>query len=448
MADKSNEQFKLLAVDDNPNALEIIKRTLTTTGYNVLTRDSVAAAVELLTTHSIDLVITDLKMPKHSGIDLIRHVNQNYPEIGVIMITGYPSIDAAVEAVKQGAEEFLPKPFTDEELLSAVQCALDKLTISRESKHTATAEKPYGIVGNSKPLQKVFNLIAKAAAMSGNVLISGESGTGKELVARAIHYGSDRASAPFVPVNCTAIPESLLESELFGHVKGAFTGANVSRTGFFQMADGGTVFLDEIGDASQSLQAKLLRAIQNKEITRVGSSHATKVNTRIVAATHRDLNRLIRKNQFREDLFYRLSVLDIHIPPLREHAEDIPLLIGHFTASFCREMNRQPVGYSDKAIEAMTNYGWPGNVRELENLIQKLIAIAESDTITVADLPAAMRFHINPAKGLNRSLAQLESEHIIRVLESVGGNKSKAAQILQINRKTLRTKLKKIQQAP
>jgi DNA-binding NtrC family response regulator len=292
-------------------------------------------------------------------------------------------------------------------------------------------------------MQKVFNLITKAATMSANVLISGESGTGKELVARAVHYGSERSSAPFVPVNCTAIPESLIESELFGHEKGAFTGANVPRAGFFQMADGGTVFLDEIGDASQSLQAKLLRAIQNKEITRVGSSKTIKVNTRIVAATHQDLEVLIRNNLFREDLFYRLSVLDIHIPALREHKEDIPLLIGHFSDNFCREMNREPVGFSDKAIEAMTNYAWPGNVRELENLIHKLIAIAESDTVDVSDLPASMRYQINPAKGLDRSLAQVESEHIYRVLESVGGNKSEAARILKINRKTLRQKLKK-----
>lgn len=448
MTGNSDIRFRLLAVDDNPNALEIIKRTLKTAGYDVLTSDNVAAGVELLRSRSIDLIITDLKMPKHSGLELVRHVNENYPEVGVIMITGYPSIDAAVEAVKQGAEEFLPKPFTDKELLSAVQGALKKLSIRRDSKQIGTPDKAYGIVGASEPMQTVFNLIAKATTISANVLISGESGTGKELVARAIHYGSERSSAPFVPVNCTAIPESLIESELFGHVKGAFTGANVSRTGFFQMADGGTIFLDEIGDASQSLQAKLLRVIQTKEITRVGSSETIKVDTRIVAATHQDLRVLIKKNQFREDLFYRLSVLDIHIPPLREHKEDIPLLVGHFTASYCREMNREPVGFSDRAIEALTNYVWPGNVRELENLIQKLIAIVERDTVDIADLPAPMRFHINLEKGLNKSLAQVESEHIKHVLESVGGNKSKAAQILKINRKTLREKLKNIQQTP
>ena len=290
---KANVQFQLLAVDDNLNTLEIIKRTLETEGYRVLTCDSVAAAVALLKRHPIDLVITDLKMPKQGGLDLVRFVNENYPETGVIMVTGYPSIDTAVEAVKQGAEAFLPKPFTTEELQSAVRSTLKNLSMRRTSSGVAGTDKSYGIVGGSVAMQKIFNLISRAAALSANVLISGESGTGKELVARAIHYGSARSTAPFVPVNCTAIPENLVESELFGHVKGAFTGANASRSGFFQIADGGTVFLDEIGDASQSLQAKLLRVIQSKEITPVGSSKAAGVDTRIVAATHRDLKVLI-----------------------------------------------------------------------------------------------------------------------------------------------------------
>ena len=379
---------------------------------------------------------------------MVRFVNENYPETGVIMVTGYPSIDMAVEAVKQGAEAFLPKPFTTEELQSAVRSTLKNLSIRRASSGVEGTDKSYGIVGGSVAMQKIFNLISRAAALSANVLISGESGTGKELVARAIHYGSARSTAPFVPVNCTAIPENLVESELFGHVKGAFTGANASRAGFFQIADGGTVFLDEIGDASQSLQAKLLRVIQSKEITPVGSSKAAGVDTRIVAATHRDLKVLIEKNQFREDLFYRLSVLDIHIPALRERQEDIPLLIGHFTAGICKEMNREPVRFTDRAIEAMIQYAWPGNVRELENLIQKLIIINDGNSIGVADLPAPMRFHINPGTLLNQSLAQVEQEHIKRVLESVGGNKTMAAKILKINRKTLREKLKKIKPTP
>jgi len=443
---KKFRRFKVLAVDDNLNALEIIKRILNSAGYDVLICNSVMAGVEILKNQNIDLVITDLKMPKHSGLELVRYVNENYNEIGIIMVTGYPSIDGAVEAVKKGAEEFLAKPFTDEELLSAVQKVLKKQAMRRKAQPGVESDQPYGIVGSSGPVQNIFKLIAKASSMTAKVLISGESGTGKEIVARAIHYGSARSTAPFVPVNCTAIPEGLLESELFGHVKGAFTGANVSRIGFFQIAHGGTVFLDEIGDASQSLQAKLLRVIQNKEITMVGSSKVIKVDTRIVAATHRDLKALIGKNQFREDLFYRLSVLDIAIPSLRERMEDIPLLISHFASDFCREMGREPIAFSDRAIEALTDYSWPGNVRELENLIQKLIVITERDIVEIADLPESMRFSISGHKGLSRSLAQVETDHITHVLKIVGGNKTQAAKILKIDRKTLREKLKKMGQ--
>jgi len=292
----------------------------------------------------------------------------------------------------------------------------------------------------------VFNLIQKAAGMTANVLISGESGTGKELVARAIHYSSDRSSAPFIPVNCTAIPESLIESELFGYEKGAFTGANVSRDGFFKVAEGGTIFLDEIADASQGLQAKLLRVMQNKEIIKVGSSRIYKINTRILAATNKDLASLIKKSKFREDLYYRLNVLEIPIPPLREHKEDVPLLIRHFNVSFCREMERKHLTFSDRALKALVEYAWPGNVRELENVIQKLVATMDTDSVDIADLPESMRFVISRGKGRNKSLAQVESEHIKYVLESVDGNKTKAAKILKIHRKTLREKFKRIEQ--
>jgi len=442
----SENQFIILAVDDNLNALEIIKRNLENAGYKVIASNGVQAAVEVLKDQKIDLVITDFKMPKHSGLDLVRHVSENYNDVGIIMVTGYPSIDGAVEAIKTGVEEFLAKPFTDEELLSAVQSVLEKLKLRRKAQAVVEPENPYGIVGNSEPMQNVFKLSAKAAASTANVLISGESGTGKELVARAIHYGSSRASAPFVPVNCTAIPESLLESELFGHVKGAFTGANVSRAGFFQIADGGTIFLDEIGDASQNLQAKLLRVIQDKEIFKVGSSQVVKVDTRIVAATHKDLKTLVNKGHFREDLYYRLNVIDIPIPPLRERRQDVLLLIHFFVPEFCREMSRQPITFSDRALKALTNYAWPGNVRELENLIQKLVVIVDEDIVDIADLPVPMRFSISQETGINRSLAQMETEHIRNVLAGVGGNKTSAAKILQINRKTLREKLKKIKQ--
>ena len=436
--------YRLLAVDDNLNTLEIIKRNLNDEGYEVLTAQDVAKAVEVLELNDIDVVITDFKMPKTSGLDLVKHVRENYKDTEVIMITGYPSIEGAVEAVKKGADEYLVKPFTNVELLSAVQRVIEKLVRRRDIQSKQFPSKTYGIIGESAVMQEVFHLIEKAATTSANVLISGESGTGKELVARAIHYGSDRSAAPFISVNCTAIPETLLESELFGHVKGAFTGANESRAGFFQIADGGTILLDEIGDASLNMQGKLLQVIQNKEIFMVGSSRARKVDTRIIAATHKDLQALIKKENFREDLYYRLAVLDIGIPPLHKRGDDILLLVNYFSKKFSKEMNRPVPAFSDNALLMLKNYNWPGNVRELENLMQKLVVLIDRDFIDVVDLPPAMRFRVSPEKKASRSLAQVEAEHILNVLESVGDNKTRAAAILGIDRKTLREKIKKI----
>ena len=438
------QRYSILAVDDNRNALEIIRRILGQSGYQVSTCENVQDAVNLLNDHHFDLVITDMKMPKHSGFELIRHISENFYDTAVIMITGYPSIEGAVEAIKIGADDFLAKPYTEDELMAVVRQTFERLTARRAAQSTLELDASYGIVGNSKPMKKVFKLIAKAATMTANVLISGESGTGKELVARAIHYNSPRSSAAFVPVNCTAIPESLVESELFGHAKGAFTGANTTRAGFFEVADSGTLFLDEIGDASQSLQAKLLRVLQNKEIIRVGSSQVIKVDARIVAATNKDLLDLIEKKLFREDLYYRLDVIDIPIPPLRERSEDVPLLIQHITAQLAGEMGGEPLSFSDRAMNAMTTYSWPGNVRELENLIQKLTVSVEHNSVDIVDLPGAMRFSLDHKAGLNRSLAAVENEHIQNVLASVDGNKTQAAKILRIDRKTLREKLKRI----
>jgi len=436
--------YRLLAVDDNLNTLEIIKRNLNDEGYEVLTAQDVAKAVEVLELNDIDVVITDFKMPKTSGLDLVKHVRENYKDTEVIMITGYPSIEGAVEAVKKGADEYLVKPFTNVELLSAVQRVIEKLVRRRDIQSKQVPSKTYGIIGESAVMQEVFHLIERAATTSANVLISGESGTGKELVARAIHYGSDRSAAPFISVNCTAIPETLLESELFGHIKGAFTGANESRAGFFQIADGGTILLDEIGDASLNMQGKLLQVIQNKEIFMVGSSRARKVDTRIIAATHKDLQALIKKENFREDLYYRLAVLDIGIPPLHKRGDDILLLVNYFSKKFSKEMNRPVPVFSDNALLMLKNYNWPGNVRELENLIQKLVVLIDKDSIDVVDLPPAMRFRVSPEKKASRSLAQVEAEHILNVLASVGDNKTRAAAILGIDRKTLREKIKKI----
>lgn len=440
----SHKKIRILVVDDSPATLEVIERNLSDEGYQVFTCASVNDAVNFLTENPIDLIITDFKMPKISGLDLVRHVRENLDDVEIMMITGYPSIEGAVEAVKTGAEHYLVKPFTGSELLTAVERMVEKLTRRRIARTKKFRAKTYGIIGESAGMQNVFALIEKAASSSATVLISGESGTGKELVARAIHYNSRRRSAPFVTINCTAIPDNLIESELFGHVKGAFTGARDSRAGFFQIADGGTIFLDEIGDASQNMQGKLLRVMEDKTIYMVGSSRAHKVDTRLIAATNKDLLHLLNRGIFREDLYYRLNVITIAIPPLQDRGNDILLLINFFLEKFATELSRPVPVIEDDALRVLMQYHWPGNVRELENLLQRLVIVTEGDSIGIVDLPTPMKFCVSPQKGLHRTLADVEAEHIRDVLASVGGNKTKAAQILGIDRKTLREKMKKI----
>jgi len=443
----SNNKKRILIVDDSSVTLEVLQRILTSAGYKVFIAPGVSEATEILCAMQLDLVITDLKMPKASGLDLVRHVRENFKETEVIMITGYPSIDGAVKAVKLGAEEFLAKPFTDHELLSAVHNALNKARIHSNGYITQDHVTPLlkGLIGNSDVMHKIFTAINKAASTSATVLINGESGTGKELVARGIHYSGVGISAPFVPVNCGCIPEELLESELFGHVKGAFTGAIESRAGLFHAADGGTIFLDEISDMSLSMQVKLLRVLQDKEVGMVGSNKTRKVNVRILAATNKDLHSLIKKRLFREDLFYRLNVITIVLPPLRERGDDILLLAQHFVNKFSKELGKQPLKFSDNALQSLLNYNWPGNVRELENVIQRLIVMNDGDIIEVPDLPSLLRFSALKKRGFTRTLAEVEFEYINNVLLSVNGNKTKAAEILHIDRKTLREKLKKME---
>jgi two-component system response regulator HydG len=443
----SPKKERILVVDDSLNTLEVLQRNLTSAGYRVFTASGVAEALEILNGTELDLVITDLKMPKVSGLDLVRHIRENFKKTEVMMITGYPSIEGAVEAVKSGAEEFLPKPFTDTELLSAVGRVLDKARLRRfgDSAPRRAAPAHKGLLGNSKVMRKVFTAISKAASTSATVLISGESGTGKELAARAIHYGSKRSSSAFLAVNCGGIPEGLLESELFGHVKGAFTGATESRAGFFHTADGGTIFLDEISEMSLSMQVKLLRVLQDKQICMVGSDRARKVDVRILAATNKDLPGLVKKGLFREDLFYRLNVITITIPPLRERGDDIILLTHHFTSSFAAELDRSPLRFSDKALQSLGSYNWPGNVRELENVIQRLVVMTDGKLIEVPDLPDLCRFSALRGGGFTRSLAEVEAEYISNVLTEADGNKTRAAEILGIDRKTLREKLKKME---
>ncbi|MBN2020657.1 MAG: sigma-54-dependent Fis family transcriptional regulator [Sedimentisphaerales bacterium] len=433
----------ILVVDDTPGTLEVLQRNLTAEGYITYTASGAAEALKLLEGTPLDLVITDLKMPKISGIDLVRHIRENYKNTEVMMITGYATVENAVEAVKSGAEEYLPKPFTDGEILAAVRRVFEKLKQRRESS-TKPAQGPvgaHGLIGESQVMQKVFSAIQKASLTSATVLITGESGSGKELVARAIHYNSARAPAPFVPVNCGGIPEGLLESELFGYVKGAFTGAYESRAGFFQTADGGTIFLDEIGETSLAMQVKLMRVLQEKEVYMVGDSRPRKVDVRVIAATNKNLPGLIKSRVFREELYYRINVITIEVPPLRNRGGDILLLVEHFAEKFAGELGRAVPRFSEKALEALKSYSWQGNVRELENVIQRIIVMNDEQVVEVPDLPAFARFSAIRTTGVNRTLAEVEADHIRNVLSGVGGNKTRAAKILGIDRKTLRKKM-------
>jgi len=438
---RAAETARILVVDDAPDTLEVLRRNLTLEGYQVFTAPGVLEAIGTVEETPMDLVITDLKMPKVSGIDLVRHLSENCKDTEVMMITGYATIGGAVEAMKAGAEEYLPKPFTDEELFAAVRRALDKLRLRRAARPEPLPLAPYGLIGESSAMREIARAIAKATSTLATVLISGESGTGKEVVARAIHYNSPRASAPFVPVNCGGIPEGLLESALFGHVKGAFTGASVSRAGFFQTADGGTIFLDEVGDTSLAMQAKLLRVLENREVCMVGSTRARIVDVRILAATNKDLLGLTKKGVFREDLYYRLNVITVDLPALRERGNDILLFARHFATQFAEELGKPTPRFSDEALGVLRDYRWPGNVRELQNVIHRLVIMNEGDLVDVPDLPSLMRFSGLRGAGLDRTLAEVEAHYIRNVLNSVHGNKTRAAKILGIDRKTLRNKV-------
>lgn len=435
---------RILIVDDSSETREILQRTLTAQGYTASTASGVHEAVRILNQTRIDLVITDLRMPKISGLDLIRHVHENFSDTAVIMITGYASIGSAVTAVKEGAENYISKPFTDEELFTAVKTALSKVHAQRIAleENDDTAGGHFGLIGDSHGMQKVFRAIAKAATVDATVLITGESGTGKELVARAIHYHGAAGAAPFVPVNCAGIPEGLVESELFGHVKGAFTGATTTRAGFFITADHGTIFLDEIGELTTATQAKLLRILEDRQVQMVGASRTREVDVRVIAATNKDLQTLVKKGVFRDDLFFRLNVITIDLPPLRERGDDILLLVHHFAAKFARQNGKPVPTFSDRAVSALRSYHWPGNVRELENLIQRVVVMTDGPKIDTPDLPTPMRHALPNVSQVLRPLAVVEEEHIRFVLEQVANNKTRAAEILGIDRKTLREKLK------
>jgi DNA-binding NtrC family response regulator len=444
MTSPQHQGRTILVVDDSESTLEVLRRNLELEGYRVFTATSVPDAISHLETTPADLVITDLKMPKVSGMDLVRHVRENYRETELVMITGYATIEGAVEAIKTGAHEYLSKPFTDDELLGAVGRAFDNLEkkLAGIPRPVLPASARHGLLGESEAMRAVYAAIDKASRASATVILTGESGTGKELVARAIHYGSERAALPFVPVNCGGIPESLLESELFGHVKGAFTGAGETRAGFFQAADGGTIFLDEISETNPAMQVKLLRVLEDREVCMVGGRKPQKVDVRIVAATNKDLLGLVKKGDFREDLYFRVNVIALDLPPLRDRGHDILLLASHFAREIADETGKPTPSFSDTAMHVLESYHWPGNVRELRNVVHRLVVMTDNGVIDAPDLPQLMRFSAMRGGKDFESLEEVEARHIRHVLVGVDGNKTRAASILGIDRKTLRKKIK------
>lgn len=433
----------ILIVDDDIDILELLQRHLRSMEYHTFKAVSVKEALFILKDTFIDLLITDIQMPEVDGLQLLKFTAEHYPEMPKLVVTGYPSVEGALETFKSGVVDYLTKPFTKEELRIAVDKAFahgQKRTAAK-SMDTKPINGKYGdMVGASEGFQKVTNIINRVKDNKATVLIKGESGTGKELVARAIHYSGKFSRAPFIAINCGAIPENLQEAELFGYMKGAFTGANENRNGFFQAAQGGTLFLDEIGTASFAVQTKLLRALQEKEITKVGSQKTEKVDIRIVAATNADLKEDIKKKNFREDLYYRLTVVEIEVPPLRERKSDIPLLVEKFLRKYGVEYKDRLLKMSPDALAILQRYHWPGNIRELENVVQRAIIMSDG-LIDVKDLPDFLKHLIEfPDTGFV-PLRQMEREYVKRVLLHTKGNKTKAAEILQIDRKTLRDKL-------
>jgi two-component system response regulator HydG len=439
----------VLVVDDSLEMLELLQRQLKGMDLVTFRASNVPDAIEVLKHTSLDLLITDLQMPEINGMQLVQYVKEHYPELPVLVVTGYPSISGAVEAVKSGVIDYLVKPFTQLELSQSVENCLQK---NRKKHRESTGDKqldnpsPFavlGMIGRSDAMKKLADMIQLIKNNSATVLIEGESGTGKELVARAIHYSGHRSKAPFISVNCGAIPENLLESELFGFLKGSFTGAMDNRVGFFQAANQGTIFLDEIGNASHNVQTRLLRVLQEKEITMIGSSKAEKIDVRIIAATNAGLQQMVKQGTFREDLYYRLNVVNIEMPSLRERKEDIPLLVHFFLRKHGSELSSMPK-ITDEAIDILQRHSWPGNVRELENIVQRSLIMGRG-TIDVKDLPEYLKVPMpaySEKSPLFKTLKEQEREYILKVLDAVGQNKTRAAEILGIDRKTLGQKIK------
>lgn len=444
---------RLLVVDDDRDLLRLISESLRSSGHEVSAFDNPALARNGIAPNSFDLLLTDLEMPGMSGMDLLRAARDADPNLVVMVLTGRASIDSAVEAMKAGAFDYLRKPFPVQELLVVIEKGLrhrELITENARLKSELHEKYHYGnMVGSSSSMHQVYRMIERVGPTASSVLILGESGTGKELVARAIHEISPRRTHRFLKINCAAVAESLLEGELFGHERGAFTGAVATRRGLFEAAQGGTLFLDEVGDTSPSLQAKLLRVLQEGEIRRVGGTDDIHVDVRVVAATHRDLKRRIAEGLFREDLFFRLNVVSLSIPPLRDRTEDIPLLVDWFIRKKAEDA-ADGIRLAPEVEELFRRYAWPGNVRELENAIERALVLRESDTLRFADLPDEIRFWspgddpgMDPGGLARLPLAEVERIHIERVLATVAGNRSRAAEVLGITRRSLYDRLKR-----
>jgi two-component system response regulator HydG len=439
----------ILIVDDEPSARSTMALLLRKRGHRVLQADGVAAAVKALTEELIDLVVTDLRMPAGSGLDVLRAVKGHCPDADVILLTAYAGWESAKEAIQLGALDYFEKGHDPDELLHRIDKTLEEKALRRENENLRRQiEARYGLPGilaDSAEMRRVLDLMVRVAPTGATVLIRGESGSGKELVAKAIHHASPRARGPFVAVNCGAVPETLLESELFGHVKGAFTGATGARKGLFEEAHQGTLFLDEIGEMTPALQVKLLRTLQDGEIRPVGATQPITVDVRVLAATHRDLERMIQEGTFREDLFYRLNVIALLLPPLRERREDIPVLAAHFLDRHGSKLGRQ-LRLSADALDRLLAYPWPGNVRELENAMERTAILSRGDTVGRDDLPphvaAGTGLGLAPALPPQHTLAELDRLHILQTLERFGWNHSRAAEALGIGRTTLWRKLK------
>lgn len=448
-------QKSVLVVEDEELMRAILRRLLEDAGYAVFTADSAETALELFPASDISVTLTDIKMAGMDGIGLLDRIKRIDEQALVIIMTAYSSVDSAIAALRKGAYDYITKPFINEDLLQTVKNAIQHRELFRENR--ALRRELGGqysfseIVGKSEALQKIFSLVQKVAATNANVLIQGESGTGKELVAKSIHFNSDRHTKPLLAVNCGALPESLLESELFGHTKGSFTGAVADKKGLFRSASGGTIFLDEVGEMPASLQVKLLRALQEHEVVPVGSSAPVKFDARIIAATNKTLEDEVTARRFREDLYYRLNVVEITVPPLRERREDIPLLVKHFTARNFNLQNTAPKAVSVEAMEALTNYSWPGNVRELENTVERAV-ILSGEEIDLESLPPRIRSEMQGSQtggdrtSLHPTLEEMERRYVLEIMKLSGEDKARAASILGIDLSTLYRKLKRYEE--